>query len=440
MSLNIQALPPIAVAAGYHGKLIEALQFVPSEPIRGGWDGAKTRGSNVKSYERTTEAGRIGIIEIAGPLWTSDDPIPYFYGFTTYESIGLELGRMVAGGFAGIVLAVNSPGGMVAGVDDLAGAINEADRALPLGVSVHVMGSASSAAYWLSAAAGRIVADPTAQVGSIGAVLGVYKGGPDDRIEFVSAGAPLKRAEPDSLEGAAEYQKTVDAIGGVFVQAVADFRGVSAASVLADFGRGGELVGVAALKAGMIDTIGSLEYTIKTAGKTAGRGAKMPKKEETGAIENPAAETTVPAVEAVAAAAVAPIDAPALAPAAEASPDPVAAALAADRDRCAQILEAVAGTALEAQGGEFIASGATIAEVNTALVKSLKESSARASRVEAGEKLRTLSAMAEESARVAGIDGEPVEAAQNKSTENFKQAWAAGARSAIAAGGGVKRG
>jgi len=65
-----------------------------------------------------------------------------------------------------IVLDVNSPGGTVSGVPELAQAIANADKSKPVIAFANDM--MCSAAYWISAGARRVVATPSASVGSIG--------------------------------------------------------------------------------------------------------------------------------------------------------------------------------------------------------------------------------------------------------------------------------
>lgn len=69
----------------------------------------------------------------------------------------------------GILLVVDSPGGTVAGTDELARDIRSAAALKPL--RVHADDLLASAAVWISAAAERITASPTTEVGSVGTLL-----------------------------------------------------------------------------------------------------------------------------------------------------------------------------------------------------------------------------------------------------------------------------
>ena len=120
-----------------------------------------------------------------------------------------------------ILLHVDSPGGTVTGVPELAEKIFNTKTKPVEAISDTLIGSA---AYWLASAADKITVTPTTQVGSIGAVLQVretldttspdgrtrlrvFRSGPD---KFAGADAPL------TPEQAATAQARVDAIGTMF--------------------------------------------------------------------------------------------------------------------------------------------------------------------------------------------------------------------------------
>jgi ClpP class serine protease len=72
-----------------------------------------------------------------------------------------------------ILLAIDSPGGTVAGTDDLARDVKAARRSKPVWAFIEDLGA--SAAYWVASQADAVYANsPTALVGSIGTVMTVY--------------------------------------------------------------------------------------------------------------------------------------------------------------------------------------------------------------------------------------------------------------------------
>ncbi|MBK6423882.1 MAG: S49 family peptidase [Gemmatimonadetes bacterium] len=81
-----------------------------------------------------------------------------------------------------------------------------------------------------------------------------------EEIEIVSSQTPRKRDDdPTTDTGRAAVQATVDALAAVFLAAVARYRGVPEATVLADYGQGGVFVGEAAVLTGLADRLGTYE-------------------------------------------------------------------------------------------------------------------------------------------------------------------------------------
>jgi hypothetical protein len=121
----------------------------------------------------------------------------------------------------------------------------------------------ASAGYWLASAAQEIVAHKTAQLGSIGVIQPVRVTGDKRIIEFVSSQSPHKNPDPKTDAGRARIQETVDALAGVFIDSVAEYRNKKPEQVINDFGAGGVKVGRHAVAAGMADRLGSLEGVIQ---------------------------------------------------------------------------------------------------------------------------------------------------------------------------------
>jgi capsid assembly protease len=148
---------------------------------------------------------------------------------TAYSDIQADLDAALAdGGVKEIVLAVDSPGGQVAGVYEAAEAI-QAARGRGKPITAQVGDLCASAAYWLAAQAHRITAGQNAQVGSIG-VYSVYvdssKAAEDEgfKVHVVSSG-PHKGAgipgAPITAEQLGGFQAVVDGMAENFKAAVA---------------------------------------------------------------------------------------------------------------------------------------------------------------------------------------------------------------------------
>lgn len=211
----------------------------------------------------------VATIPVEGPLFRHGDLFTEISGATTYEQLATDLTSAADDpGIHAIVLAIDSPGGEVTGVSELAKLIRETSARKP--VIAYVEGLGASAAYWLASAAGEVVASDTALLGSIGtrqtfvdtrdamAAKGVKT------YEIVSSQSPAKVADPATPDGRARIQQTLDSLTGVFVAEVARYRGVTPEAVIADFGQGGILVGAAAVEAGLADHLGTYESVLAT--------------------------------------------------------------------------------------------------------------------------------------------------------------------------------
>ncbi len=167
-----------------------------------------------------------------------------------------------------ILLDVDSPGGSAAGVAEMA----EEIAASPKPVIAVADGMMASAAYWLASGASRIFASKSAAVGSIG----VYTALVDDsarvhnqgmRVEIVRAGANKGRTEigqPITDASRGEAQRSVDAIYGLFVDAVSAGRDVPRERAL-ELADGRLHIGSDAVSVGLADEIGSFEVALRAA-------------------------------------------------------------------------------------------------------------------------------------------------------------------------------
>lgn len=181
-----------------------------------------------------------------------------------------------------ILLEIDSPGGQASGIAELAGMVRTASKSKP--VVAYVSDKGASAAYWIAAAADEIVVAETAILGSIGAVLGVSTKQDKNTLEFVSSVSPNKRPDMSSESGRSEMQARVDALGQVFVEHVAAYRGVSVDTVLSDFGGGSVLMGKSAVSAGLADRLGTFESVLSDLARgNVSRGRMTAKAGATGA-------------------------------------------------------------------------------------------------------------------------------------------------------------
>ena len=129
--------------------------------------------------------GSRATIFVLGPLVRTDADAAY--GETSYEAIRSSLQIALDDpSVETIELFINSPGGDVSGLPELAGFIEGAARQKKMCAWIDGLGA--SAAYWLASATGDIRTSPSAQVGSIG-VLYVH----DDMTDFLKSFFGIER-------------------------------------------------------------------------------------------------------------------------------------------------------------------------------------------------------------------------------------------------------
>ncbi len=91
----------------------------------------------------------------------------WFSGSSAYELLIKDIATAVADpAVKAIVLDIDSPGGEVTGVDELATAIRSMNAEKP--IVAYGTGTVASAAYWIAAACDQVVISKTSAVGSIG--------------------------------------------------------------------------------------------------------------------------------------------------------------------------------------------------------------------------------------------------------------------------------
>jgi signal peptide peptidase SppA len=222
------------------------------------------RTASLQRAERAGVRDGVAVIGINGPLFRKANLFTSMSGATSYEQVRRDLQVALDDpSVSAILLDIDSPGGEVAGVGELANAIRAATATKP--VHAYAGGLCASGALWVACAASRVTVDAAALVGSIGVVMSMIDDSAADerrgikRVEIVSSQSPGKRPDPATDEGKARLQATVDSLAAVFVKAVAGFRGVTDATVISKFGGGGVLVGAQAVKVGLVDGIGSFE-------------------------------------------------------------------------------------------------------------------------------------------------------------------------------------
>lgn len=244
-------------------------------------------GRPLDNTRRVTVRDGVAVLPVTGPIFRRAGFFSDISGATSVETLAKDLETALADpNVRAVLLEFDSPGGEANGIGELAAMIRAGSQRKP--VWGYAGGLAASAAYWLAAACEEVVISPAAMVGSIGCVTTWRDTRERDEkagirtYEIVSSQSPGKRPDVATESGRAQIQTLVDQLADLFVAAVADYRSVTAETVLSDFGQGGIVIGQAAVDAGMADRLGSFEHTLSelaaVAKNPAGRLTNAPPK------------------------------------------------------------------------------------------------------------------------------------------------------------------
>jgi signal peptide peptidase SppA len=211
----------------------------------------------------------VAVIPLQGVIIPKAGGMSEMSGGTSVERFRAAFRSAVASpSVSSIVLDVDSPGGMVDGVPEMAAEIRAARAVKPIVAFANT--EANSAAYWLASQAGEIVVSRSSRIGSIGVLtahedkskMGEMKGLHTTLISagrFKTEGNPF---EPLSDEARVHLQGLVDDYYGMFVSDVAKGRGVSVSDVRGGFGQGRVVGARDAIAQGMADRAGTLDSVV----------------------------------------------------------------------------------------------------------------------------------------------------------------------------------
>ena len=254
--------------------------------------------------KRSTPAvsGSVAVVPVYGTIAQRMDLMHAFSGGTSTERIGAMLDKALADDTVGaVVLDVDSPGGSVYGVAELAEKIfnsREARSGKPIiAIANSLM---ASAAFWLGTSADQVVITPGGEMGSVGVVAmhGDYSKAEEKagrKTSYVYAGRYKVEGnpyEPLNDEARAAIQSRVDEYYTMFVDDLARNRGVSTKTVRERFGQGRVVGAAAAVDAKMADRVASFEQLVsdlRGRGKTrsASRAASRTRDMELAKIRRP---------------------------------------------------------------------------------------------------------------------------------------------------------
>jgi signal peptide peptidase SppA len=167
----------------------------------------------------TIDSRGVATIRIHGPMMKGDSK---YGGVSTVRARRALRAAATDSNVRGIMLDIDSPGGHVAGTEELSRDVSAAARKKP--VHAHIDDMGASAALWVASQASRISANSTASVGSIGVFAVLYD--ESERMdaegvkvhvistgEHKGAGAP---GAPITDAQLADFQAHVDGINNHF--------------------------------------------------------------------------------------------------------------------------------------------------------------------------------------------------------------------------------
>ncbi|MDP2766201.1 MAG: signal peptide peptidase SppA [Candidatus Methanoperedens sp.] len=215
---------------------------------------------------------RVEVIYVQGVMLTGS--IPTGFGIATSEEITKSLKEASEDeGVKAIVMRINSPGGSPAAAEEIVSAMKKIKK--PIVISMGDV--AASAAYYISAPADRIIANPDTITGSIG-VIWVFQNKSafyekDGSSFYIAKSGEMKDMGGD-WRGLTDEEKryadqTIAEAYSRFVKEVADGRNLSLGKVK-DLADGRVYTGAKAKELGLVDDFGSLDDAIDTAASLGG--------------------------------------------------------------------------------------------------------------------------------------------------------------------------
>lgn len=202
----------------------------------------------------------VALIDVSGTLVNRAGWLDAASGIQSYKSLAAQFDAAHADpSVEHIIMRMDTPGGSVAGLPDLAERVKAIAADKPVTAIIDDM--AASAGMWLASAATERIASQTACLGSIGVIAAHV----DRSKAYEEAGVKVtlithgskKAAWTDTAplgdEAAAELQEHIDGIGEHFIEVVSTNLGVPASQIRAQ--QAGCFYGKAALEAGLVNAI-----------------------------------------------------------------------------------------------------------------------------------------------------------------------------------------
>lgn len=215
-------------------------------------------------------AGGVAVIPVYGVIMQRADMLSEMSGATSTQSISKQLqAALVDETVSSILLDIDSPGGSVFGIQELADELAQAKTKKPIAAVANSL--AASAAYWIGSQATEFHVTPSGAVGSIGvyAAHEDYSKALEDmgvKVTLVTAGKFKAEGNPYTElpeDAKAHMQSQVNTYYQAFTSAVARGRSAPIADVREKMGEGRVLLAGDAKAANMVDSVSTYAQVVK---------------------------------------------------------------------------------------------------------------------------------------------------------------------------------
>lgn len=244
-------------------ELLASSDFKPLFDDNGNYEGVwKADGEPNQVNNITYREDGIAVIHVDGALSFRSDFFTAWLGCDTYNSIEAAFEECLENdSVKGIIFDINSPGGEVNGVADLADKIFNARGSKPYGIVARTGGMMCSAAYLIGSSCEKIYTASNGTLGSIGTLCAFtnFKDSVLETTVVVSDLSPNKAPTPDDPKGLQLIKEELNSLTEVFIDAVARNRGTTAEDVKQNYGQGGVFIGDKAVAANLADGVMSLD-------------------------------------------------------------------------------------------------------------------------------------------------------------------------------------
>lgn len=209
----------------------------------------------------------IALVQVSGMMTNKDSWVNQYLGLVSYNEIRQGLVDAIENGAEGILIHIDSPGGRVAGVGDLASFISS----LPVPTVTYTDSLLASAAYLTGLQSDYVYADGFAEVGSVGVIAVVA----DASKMYSDLGVKFHRFRSGDLKQVGdprfslskketEYlSETIDTFAEKFFNIVAEGRGMPRPMLdNLDITSGRTFIGETAVAVGLVDMIMSFDQAV----------------------------------------------------------------------------------------------------------------------------------------------------------------------------------